>query len=216
MAETTSKTPILGIPQADASQMIQFVREVNPSAPDYAQRYLDLGRRYGIRGDLAYAQSILETNYWRFGGSVQPHQNNFAGLGATGGSAAGASFQTPEQGIEAQMQHLYGYATTAPLPPGTVIVDPRFQILQNSGLRGTAPNWEDLNGKWAVPGTQYGQNIVSLWRKILSVPVSPNSWKRDAMQWLSDQGLINSPHDPDAAVTWAELGTVLKRLRDLP
>lgn len=213
MATTTNGTPIMGEPQIAADQMISFLRSVNPTAPDYTDLYLQLGRIYHVRGDLAFAQSILETDYWRFGGTVKPEQNNFAGLGADSRTEQGASFATPALGIEAQIQHLYGYATTAPLPAGRAVVDPRFGLLQSSGLRGSATTWESLNGKWAIPGTTYGQDILRIGAQIAAVPpADPGAWKRDALQWLADRGLINSPHDPDAPVTWAEFGTVLRRL----
>lgn len=68
MSEGTEKTPILGTSEATAGQMRAFVRRVNPGAPDYAQLYLEIGAKYGVRGDLAFAQAIKETGYWRFGG----------------------------------------------------------------------------------------------------------------------------------------------------
>jgi hypothetical protein len=220
MAEaiTGDKTPILGLPQATADQMRSFLRSLNPNAPDYSRLYLDIGKEYGVRGDLAFAQAIHETGAWRFGGSVRAEQHNFAGIGAISPTVGGASFQTPAEGIEAQIQHLYGYATTKPLPPGKAIVDPRFDLLSSAGLRGTAPNMEDLNGKWAFPGANYGQMIVNIWRRILAMPESSNSnpdsedWRTEAMQWLESMQLTNSPHDPNAPVTWAEFGTVLQRL----
>ncbi|WP_158289668.1 glucosaminidase domain-containing protein [Paenibacillus flagellatus] len=222
----SGKTPILGASVANAFQMGEYLRRINPAAPNYASLYLEIGASYGVRGDLAFAQSLKETGFWRFGGSVRAEQNNFAGLGATSRTEGGASFATPELGIEAQIQHLYGYATTAPLPGGRPIVDPRFSLLQAAGLRGTAPYWEDLNGKWAVPGTNYGQDIVTLWKNIQAMPASsggggttpepenPDAWKREALDWLVRMQLINSEHDPDAPVTWAEFGTVLRRLRE--
>jgi hypothetical protein len=220
MAEATSgeKTPILGLPQATIGQMRSFLRSLNPNAPDYSKLYLDIGREYGVRGDLAFAQAIHETGAWKFGGSVRAGQNNFAGIGATSPTEGGASFATPAEGIEAQIQHLFGYATTKPLPAGKATVDPRFELLSRAGLRGTAPNVEDLNGKWAFPGTNYGQMIVNIWRRILATPELPNyasdtvDWRQEALQWLESMELINSPHDPNAPVTWAEFGTVLQRL----
>lgn len=221
MAFTPNGTPILGTPTIAAAQMRSYLRSVNPLAPDYSDLYLQIGRIYNVRGDLAFAQSILETNYWRFGGTVQPEQNNFAGLGTTSRTELGASFATPALGIEAQIQHLYGYATTAALPAGRTVVDPRFGILQSAGLRGSAPTWESLNGKWAVPGTTYGQDIVRIGAQMAAVPAStpteptdPNAWKQEAMEWLTARGLINSTHDPDTPVTWAEFGIVLRRLMD--
>lgn len=210
MVQAGTGTPIMGTAQATEQQMRAYLRRFNPDAPDYARLYLEIGERYGVRGDLAFAQSIKETGYWRFGGDVKPEQNNFAGLGATGGGARGASFATPQEGIEAQIQHLYGYATTAPLPSGAKLVDPRFSILQSAGLRGAAPTWEQLNGRWAVPGVGYGESIVQIGREIAAEPVT--DWKTSALEWLKAERLIDSPHDPDAPVTWAEFGTVLRRL----
>jgi N-acetylmuramoyl-L-alanine amidase len=214
-AETANKTAIMGTAIADASQMGAYLRTINPQAPDYSQLYLDIGQKYGVRGDLAFAQAIKETGYWRFGGSVKSDQNNFAGLGAVNRNTSGAAFSSPEEGIEAQIQHLYGYATKDPLPEGTTIVDPRWNVLVQSGLRGTAPYWEDLNGKWAVPGNSYGQDIVDIWQKILEMPKSQPAldWKTKAMNFLTTEGLITSEHDPNTPVTWAELGVVIKRLQ---
>lgn len=114
-------TPILGTPQATSSKMTNFVRQVNPVAPDYAVTYLAIGSQYGVRGDIAFAQVVLETDYLRFTGNVRADQNNFAGIGAIGSGTRGASFPTPEAGIEAHIQHLYAYATTAPLLPGKTL-----------------------------------------------------------------------------------------------
>jgi hypothetical protein len=96
---------------------------------------------------------IKETNYLLFNGDVRPEQNNFAGIGAIGGGAKSAAFTTPEQGVIAHLEHLYAYASTSALPVSLSKVDPRFDLV----TRGIAPNWEDLNGRWAVPGNSYGQ-----------------------------------------------------------
>lgn len=168
----SQKTPIFGQSIATVEQMTEFMRRKNPNADfiaNYARLYLDTGTKYGIRGDLAFCQSIKETGAWKFGGQVKPDQNNFAGLGATNGGASGASFQTPAEGIEAQIQHLYAYATTDDLPSGIVVVDPRFDLITQIGKRGSAPNWEDLNGKWAVPGDGYGESIVSMWKDLCAI-----------------------------------------------
>lgn len=144
-----AKTPILGQPVVSADAMAAYVRTVNPSFnAEIARQFRLVGSRLGIRGDIALCQSIHETNWFRFGGDVRPEQNNFAGIGATGGGNAGASFATIAEGVTAQIQHLYAYASTAPLPAGEKVVDPRFSLV----ARGSAPAWEDLAGKWAVPG----------------------------------------------------------------
>ena len=150
-------------------------RQVIP-VPDVAELYLKIGADYGIRGDLAFAQAAKETRYWQFTGDVQPWQNNYCGLWATGSPLTGqesfngadptqvrfeagvhgAIFATPEAGVEAHIQHLYAYATKKSLPQDKVLVDPRFSLV-NPGI---SPTWLKLNARWAVPGTTYGQSII--------------------------------------------------------
>jgi len=156
----TEVNPISDIRRATFEQMESFAHRINPNAPYLAKQYLSIGVEEGIRGDIAYAQAIKETGYFRFTGDVKIEQNNFAGLGSTGPGVKGASFTTVEDGIRAHIQHLKAYANTEPLK--TDIVDPRFNLVK----RGSAPNFEDLNGKWAVQ-EGYGQSIVSIWRRML-------------------------------------------------
>ncbi|MFP5113779.1 N-acetylmuramoyl-L-alanine amidase [Bacillaceae bacterium C204] len=154
---------VLGPTFLSPEQMNQFVKKVNPKAPELGEFYQTFGKYYGIRGDVAFAQAIHETDYFRFTGVVQPEQNNYAGIGATGGEIRGARFDNEEEGVLAQLQHLYAYATTKPLPSQYPLVDPRFHLVD----RGSAPTWTALNGKWAVPGTTYGQSILSLYQKMI-------------------------------------------------
>lgn len=146
-----------------AEQLNAFVKTVNPDAPELGEFYLKYGEVYGVRGDMAFAQAIHETNYFRFTGTVKKEQNNFAGLGATSSTVSGATFTTPEEGVHAHIQHLYAYSTKEPVPEGYSIVDPRFTFVK----RGSAVTWTDLNGKWAVPGTTYGQMITVIYKKML-------------------------------------------------
>lgn len=166
---------IMGPAQASAQQLRALLYKNNPNAPDLVDLYLQIGAKYGVRGDLAFCQAAKETGWWRFTGIVQPWQNNYCGLAATGVAATGdedlrgadparvrfeegvhgAIFATPEDGVEAQIQHLYAYATKKPLPEGTTLLDPRFSLVN----RGCAPCWIDLGGKWAYPG--YDRNKYS-------------------------------------------------------
>ncbi|MBN8191195.1 N-acetylmuramoyl-L-alanine amidase [Bacillus sp. NTK074B] len=154
---------ILGPSIVRSQQLDDFVINVNPFAPMLGEFYVYYGDLYGIRGDIAFAQAIHETNFFRFTGQVKPSQNNYAGIGTTGPGNDGASFATPEEGVLAHIQHLYAYASTNPLPEGAPLVDPRFSLV----TRGIAKNWTDLNGKWAVPGTSYGQSILSVYKRNL-------------------------------------------------
>ena len=137
-----------------------------------AKVFFELAPRYGIDPMRAIAQSILETGWFKFvGSSVKAEQNNYCGLGATGGGSSGASFNTIEDGVRAQLQHLFAYGCKDALPNGETIIDPRFSNV----TRGIAPYWEQLAGRWAVPGfdgtdaeaamkagNTYGQKIATI------------------------------------------------------
>ncbi|SFD41329.1 N-acetylmuramoyl-L-alanine amidase [Lentibacillus persicus] len=144
--------------------MDQYVKQVNSEAPELGRYYLEFGDHYGIRGDIAFAQALHETDFLRFTGVVQLEQNNFAGIGATGAEEQGASFESERQGVLAHIQHLYAYASDEPLPDGHPLADPRFDLAD----RGSAPAWTDLNGKWAVPGDQYGQSILDIYERMVN------------------------------------------------
>jgi N-acetylmuramoyl-L-alanine amidase len=153
---------ILGETVLTAEQMNHFVKKINPLAIQLGSYYIAFGKDYGIRGDIAFAQALHETDFFRFTGAVQPDQNNFSGIGATGGEVRGARFSSPEEGVLAHFQHLYAYASTKPLPGKHPLVDPRFHLV----TRGSAKTWSDLNGKWAVPGDSYGESIIDLYRRM--------------------------------------------------
>lgn len=155
---TSSKTPIMGKSECTAEQLNAYAKSKNANAPEYGAIFIDEGKAEGVRGDIAFCQSCLETGFFKFGGDVLAEQNNFCGLGAVGGGAKGASFATPRDGIRAQIQHLKAYASKDALV--NPCIDPRFSLV----TRGVAPNWEDMNGRWAVPGNGYGENIVGLWK----------------------------------------------------
>ncbi|WP_078381402.1 N-acetylmuramoyl-L-alanine amidase [Sutcliffiella halmapala] len=169
---------IKGLSVLKGEEMDLFVHKVNPTAPELGELYERIGRGYGIRGDVAFAQAIHETNYFRFTGIVKPEQNNYAGIGATGGSVTGASFATPEEGVLAHIQHLYAYASTEPLPSTYPKVDPRFDLV----TRGIAPGWTDLNGRWAVPGTQYGQLILKIYERNLEEAITVKQVELEQMR----------------------------------
>ncbi|MBD7964613.1 N-acetylmuramoyl-L-alanine amidase [Fictibacillus norfolkensis] len=154
---------IQGSSLLSAEEMDQFVKKVNPNAPSVAALYVQIGQVYGIRGDVAFAQAIQETGYFRFEGSVKASQNNYAGIGATGKNES-AVFKTPQEGVLAHIQHLFAYTSAQPLPSQYPLVDPRFQYVQ----RGSAVTWAQLNGKWAIPGTTYSTMILNIYKKMLN------------------------------------------------
>ncbi|MCI6752508.1 MAG: mannosyl-glycoprotein endo-beta-N-acetylglucosamidase, partial [Selenomonas bovis] len=43
-----------------------------------------------------------------------------------------------------------------------------YDLVRSVYGESTLTRWEDLNGRWAVPGTTYGQSILSMFRAILN------------------------------------------------
>lgn len=211
------RTAIMGEAQATAQQMALYCRSrnaepkiTNCSLEELAEMFLEEGRAEGVRGDVAWAQSLHETGFFKFDGIVQPGQNNFAGIGALNGNAKGqaATFPDPRTGVRAQIQHLKAYASKEPL--ANACADPRFSLV----ARGCAEYVEWLGasdnpqGKgWAVPGKGYGASVVKLLGAVMAqkTPQSPADppepgplaqypeWQREGLTRLVEAGIINSP-----------------------
>ena len=120
------------------------------------------GQLYGIRGDVMLCQMILETNWFKFGGDVRPSQNNFGGIGATGGGVAGESFASCCEGTEAHAQIL-AIRTGSPIPR-TKLLSQRYRELYDF-VFGKQPNWEDLAGTWAAD-PDYWNKIQTIARSL--------------------------------------------------
>ena len=170
---TVEGTPIMGSLQTSVDAMVNlyestghtypsdaFVSKGAPTIRDFCSLIVEAAVSEGVRPEVVFAQAMLETGWLQFGGSVKPNQCNFAGLGAVNQQSGGARFDDVYQGLLAQVQHLKGYATGAAL--NNTCVDPRYEVLQSKGFLGVAPYLEDLNGRWAVPGDTYGQNIARI------------------------------------------------------
>ncbi len=158
-------TAIMGEARLAADAMAAFVARVNPGdglVQELARLYLALGLVEGVRGDVAFAQAIHETGYFRFTGVVRREQNNFCGLGATGPDQPGHSFPNPAVGVLAHLQHLKVYGS--PAPATLPLVDPRWDAVVSRGWQGTAPFVELLDHKWAGEG--YGRAIGALYRRL--------------------------------------------------
>jgi hypothetical protein len=164
------RTPLRGIWSGTAEQLATFLAG-DVSMPRFTVPTLELAGYYvrycaeaGLRADLLWAQMALETGYGAYGGDVSPYQNNFAGIGATGGGAAGASFATAEAGVMAQVAHMVAYVfAESPVQWANSTTDPRFDFVNP---RGAAVVLADLNGRWAVPGESYGQHIEDIARRL--------------------------------------------------
>lgn len=140
----------------------------------------------GLRTSLLAGQAAHETNWLQFGGDVLPAQNNFAGLGTTGGGVRGASFATPFDGVLAQGVHHLGYTLGDPSHWPVHLLqyayaDPRLTLLLGTEGAGKVKRIGDyVNGRWAYTSSipvgslanGYARAIVEKANLIQEVPVS--------------------------------------------
>lgn len=176
--EQLMSQPIMGEPEIDAATLHRFVTVQNPDFDrEIAEAYISVGRRYGIRGDIALCQSILETGWFKFadGTAVRAEQHNYCGLGVVRLGQTGHSFDTVEKGVTAQIQHLFAYACKSPLPEGEELLDPRFKLVN----RGVAPTWQELSGRWAA-NTRYARSIMKLYVQLKRFSSDPDAQQLQA------------------------------------
>jgi len=180
---TSGYCRIMGSAVAVAEQMQAYLKQRNPdvaqSVLDMIPLYLSEGQAEGVRGDIAFAQSCLETGNFGFSQSaVSLDQNNFAGMGVIQNGMKGLSFATPQSGIRCQIQHLKAYASMEALANENI--DPRFKYV----VRGSAQyvEWlgiqENPQGKGWAAGVGYGAKILAILKNIIgnsSVASSNNS-----------------------------------------
>ena len=127
----------------------------------FCQIVYDEAVKEGVKPEIVFGQAMKETGYLQFGGAVKIEQFNFAGLGATGGSVAGAQFSNVAEGIRAQVQHLKAYASKDSLTQENI--DPRFNLV----TRGSAPyvEWlgqkENPNGFGWATAWNYGISLMN-------------------------------------------------------
>ena len=111
-------------------------------------------------------------------------------MGVTQRGMKGNSFDTPKDGIRAQIQHLKAYATTDPL--AGACVDPRYKWVD----KGCAPyvEWlgqqENPNGKGWAAGAGYGDKVLGILQSIIGVastsPVIPFLIKAEDLDILPE------------------------------
>lgn len=122
--------------------------------------YMEAGRLTGVRADLAFAQSIVETGHFDFpaGGQLTRKDNNFAGIGACDSCKTGWKFRSAMAGVMAQEELLQAYAT--PVGYGTDI------STMAGGVQGCCTTWLALSGVWAS-NPNYGYEILGIYKEML-------------------------------------------------
>jgi hypothetical protein len=193
-ADVTTKTPVMGPNLLSAGQLAAWYYRhtgTTPKIPAFgghpagdvaalAQVFIDDGRAEGVRGDIAFVQSQLETGWLGFAGSqIPPDAYNYAGIYAFDGrtslpnclhgdSAPSRCMGTPQHGVLVQIQLLRSYADPAAKTlPGRFISAP-------SDRAGLAPIWEYFGGHncpcgkliWAS-ADDYGLRIIQMYSQAL-------------------------------------------------
>ncbi|WP_050755122.1 GBS Bsp-like repeat-containing protein [[Clostridium] scindens] len=142
-----------------------------PTLESFCKLYLEEANAEGVRAEVAFAQTMLETGWLKYGGIVKIEQFNFAGIGALDGNSTGncATFPDVRTGIRAQIQHLKAYGSSGALTNSCV--DPRFHLVK----RNCAPyvQWlgqkENPQGNGWATSERYGYNIMSGIQKLKSL-----------------------------------------------
>ena len=159
---------------ATPGRMMDYLKsrnpEIDPRYSSIATEYMRLGEALGVRWDFAFYQMIIETGSLSYrngnrSGDVKPAQNNFAGLGATGGGETGESFKDIATGVRGHMEHLLLYAGQRVDNP----VAERTRKVQDWGVltpwhaKFTRPiTFTDLASKWAPGSGAYGRMLEGI------------------------------------------------------
>lgn len=141
---------------ASTSHNANVTVPIQQLAADYQQA----GITTGVRFDVAFAQSVVETGYFSFPsyGQLTPADNNFAGIGACDSCAHGWRFPDALTGVSAQMELLESYASTTKVDT---------HLIGNVGVGGCCPTWMALAGKWAS-SLEYGISIMTVYQQMLA------------------------------------------------
>ncbi len=164
--------PVTGLSALTAAQMAGWFKAQHYSPrlsgvtiDQLTQIYVNEGNDEGIRGDLAFAQSVLET-----GGFSSAPANNYAGIGWCDSCSDGVHFPTPTDGVRAQIQLLLNYADqysraaklAHPVSPYLYGSDPTSAARRFDTFfaKGWAPTWTDMgHGNWATDPNYSGKVI---------------------------------------------------------
>lgn len=192
---TPGDAPLLGPAMGSVDQAVAWLAtRADDTYTDFDLRsiveaYQQVGNSVGMDWFTAIAQMAHETGNLTSFWSLRP-QRNPAGIGVTGvwqydqpadttGWAyntqrvrweRGISFPTwADDAIPAHLGRLLAYALTDS-QANQAQRDLINKALSYRGIsntnRGVAQTWIGLNGRWAVPGTTYGQTILALAQRI--------------------------------------------------
>ncbi|RIE01267.1 hypothetical protein [Cohnella faecalis] len=155
----SGKVTIMGPSRCNAERMAAYASRRNSSVPDLAHAYLRFGAEYGVRGDVAYCQALYDTRAW----TTEPAGSPWKPLALSSGRSV-----SDEASVEQHIQLLHAFAAnkSAGYEESAEVAERRSRM-ERAGWLGTVRHWEDLNGKWQLPGSKYGQDIVAIWRGMM-------------------------------------------------
>ena len=167
------------VPQcATPGRLMAYLQSRNPRLdPRFAgiaAHYMRHGEELSLRWDVAFFQMIVDTRSLEFRrgngepSTVRPAQNNFAGIGASGGSNHGESFADISTGVRAHLQHVQIYAgerVASPIAERTrKVQDWGVLVAWQKSLTGPV-TFTDLTRNWSPGDRSYAASIDSVGRR---------------------------------------------------
>jgi flagellar motility protein MotE (MotC chaperone) len=173
--------PIMGQSVLTAPQIAAWFRSTGQRArlmldtpiEALAELYVSEGDTENVRGDLAFAQAVLETG--SFGHATD---NNFAGIGACDSCTSQYLFPSPRDGVRAQIQLLRNYAD--PFSRASMLRNPLDATLHGTDplraaqtfdtfpFKGRAPVWNVMGaGNWATDPL-YAGKVLDIYARMLA------------------------------------------------
>jgi peptidoglycan hydrolase CwlO-like protein len=169
--------PVMGPSLLTADQLVAWYRaqgyhpRLEIDVSELAQIFIEEGNDENVRGDFAFAQSIVETA----GFNAAP-ANNYSGIGWCDSCSTGNRFPTPRDGVRAQIQLLLNYADSGSRAAN--LHHPVSEYLYGSDpvaaarkfdtffAKGWAPTWSEMgNGNWAT-APHYSEAVIGVYRRI--------------------------------------------------
>jgi hypothetical protein len=175
----TGGVPVMGDAVLHARQLAGWYRSTGAVAhlmpgttiDDVTALYLQEGGDEGVRGDLAFAQAVIET-----GSFAVAAGNNYSGIGVCDSCTGGYAFPTPRDGVRAQIQLLRNYAdpdsraANLAHPPSPALygadATKASRLYDTFFLKGKAPLWNQMGGgNWATDPT-YAGKVIGLFNQM--------------------------------------------------
>ena len=173
--------PILGQPQLTAAQVAGWFHSTGrsyrlangTSIDQLAQMYIQEGNDEFVKGDVAFAQAVLETGFFK-----SALDNNYSGIGACDSCSGEIAFPTPRDGVRAQIQHLRNYsdpgsrAAKLHHPPEAALYgnDPARAAsnFDTFFAKGTAQTWQVMGkGNWATDPF-YATKVIGIYIQMVA------------------------------------------------